>query len=267
MKRNINFTVLVLIICLSILSGCTNNTSNTSQDTLSKEKDTLYQVSTINSLLAGNYDGFQSIGELKKNGDVGIGTFDTLDGELVMIDKKVYKVKDTGVVEEVEDSIKTPFAAVTFFEKDISKELIQISSFNSLTQELDNLIENKELFYAFRIDGVFQYVKTRSVPKQNKPYQILSEVTKNQPTFEYTDIKGSLIGFWCPEYVGGVNVPGYHLHFISEDRIKGGHLLDIRFDKASAYADVTGSFDMDLSQLSVSGSISDVQKEIDKVEK
>ena len=267
MKRNSNFLIFILIICLSILSGCTNHASGISQDTLSKDKDTLYQVSTINSLLAGNYDGFQSIGDLKENGDVGIGTFDTLDGELVMIDKKVYKVKDTGVVEEVEDSVTTPFAAVTFFDKDISEELVQISDFNSLTQELDNLIENKELFYAFRIDGIFQYVKTRSVPKQNKPYQILSEVTKNQPTFEYTDIKGSLIGFWCPKYVGGVNVPGYHLHFISEDRIKGGHLLDIRFDKASTYADITDSFHMDLSQLSVSGSIADVQKEIDRTEK
>lgn len=107
---------------------------NTSQDMLPKEKDTLYQVSTINSLIAGNYDGFQSIGELKENSDFGIGTFDTLDGELVMIDKKVYKVKDTGAVEEVEDSVKAPFAAVTYFEKDKSKELMEISGFNSLTQ-------------------------------------------------------------------------------------------------------------------------------------
>ncbi|WP_459927948.1 acetolactate decarboxylase [Desulfosporosinus burensis] len=46
---------------------------------LSKESDTLYQVSTINSLLAGNYDGFQSVGKLKENGDIGIGTFDMLN--------------------------------------------------------------------------------------------------------------------------------------------------------------------------------------------
>ena len=266
MKKNVNFFILipVLIISLSLLSGCTKNTT---QATLSKENDTLYQVSTINSLLAGNYDGLQTIGKLKEKGDIGIGTFDMLDGELVMIDKKVYQVKATGQVIEVGDSIKAPFAAVTFFDKDITKESIPISNFKSLTQELDNLIVSKELFYAFRIDGTFKYVKTRSVPKQNKPYQILSEVTKNQPTFEYRDVTGSLIGFWCPEYVGGVNVPGYHLHFISDDRTKGGHLLEISFDKASINIDVTDSFNMALSPESVSGAITDIQKEIDKVEK
>lgn len=123
------------------------------------------------------------------------------------------------------------------------------------------------MFYAIQNRWIFQYVKTRSVPKQNKPYRILSEVTKSQPVFEYKDVKGSLIGFWCPEYVGGVNVPGYHLHFISDDRTKGGHLLDIRFDKANVYEDVTDSFNMDLFQLSISGAITDVQKEIEKVEK
>ncbi len=264
MKKNMGIILGMLIICGYLSSGCSKNMI---EDKVAEQRDTLYQISTIDSLLAGNYDGFQSIGVLKGNGDIGIGTFDELDGELVMIDKKVYKIKDTGKVEEVGDTIKTPFAAVTFFDKDISKELMNINNYDSLKQELDKLIEYKDSFYAFRLDGTFKYVKTRSVPKQKKPYPVLSEVTKNQPTFEYNDIKGSLVGFWCPEYVGSINVPGYHLHFISDDRAKGGHLLDMSFIEAGVYADITNAFKMELSQSNVSGQISKVKEEIKKVEK
>lgn len=248
-------------MCLSLFSGCTSKTTGNNL-----ERDTLYQVSTLNSLLVGNYDGLQTVSELKANGDIGIGTFDALDGELVMIDRKVYKVKDTGKVEEMEDSVKIPFAAVTFFDEDSSKELVDINDFDSLKKELDSLIENKDLFYAIKVDATFNYVKTRSVPKQEKPYPVLSEVTKNQPTFEYTEVKGSLVGFWCPEYVGGINVPGYHLHFISDDRTKGGHLLEVDFDKANVYMDITEGFTMQLSQESVFGNIADMEEEIRNVE-
>lgn len=264
MKKGLRVIIGMLIIFGSLLSGCSKNTI---EPKVVEQRDTLYQISTIDSLLAGNYDGFQSMGALKENGDIGIGTFDELDGELVMIDKKVYKVKDTGKVEEVENTIKTPFAAVTFFDKDISKKLVNINNYDSLKQELDKLIEYKDSFYAFRLDGTFKYVKVRSVPKQAKPYPVLSEVTKNQPMFEYSDVKGSLVGFWCPEYVGSINVPGYHLHFIADDRTKGGHLLDMSFIEADVYADITNAFKMELSQSKVSSEISKVEDEMNKVEK
>ena len=264
MKKSIQIILGMVMISSCLLSGCSNQTSAAK---VVEQRETLYQVSTIGSLLAGNYDGLQSIGTLKEHGDIGIGAFDELDGELVMIDGKVFKVKDTGKVEEMTDTTKAPFAEVTFFDKDISKELVKITNFDYLKQELDKVIEHKDSFYAFRIDGTFKHVKVRSVPKQKKPYPVLSEVTKNQPTFDYYETKGSLIGFWCPDYVGSINVPGYHLHFISGDRTKGGHLLDISFDKASAYADVINAFNMELPQSSVAGQITDVKGEIEKVEK
>lgn len=262
LKKGIRIVIVMFVICGCIFLGC----SKESTKNVEEERDTLYQLSTIESLLVGNYDGNENIGALKEKGDIGIGTFDKLDGELVMIDKKVYKVKDTGIVEEVADSITTPFAAVTFFDKDFNKEFNNIASYDFLKEELDKLIEYKNYFYAFRIDGTFQYIKVRSVPKQEKPYPVLSEVTKNQPIFEYNDIKGSIVGFWCPEYIGSINVPGYHLHFISDDRTKGGHLLNVSFDKADVYGDITDVFYMELTQSNTSESIANVKEEIEKVE-
>lgn len=249
-----------------LLTGCTGNIS-ASIGTPDELKDTIYQVSTLNSLLMGNYDGYESVEVLKNNGDLGIGTFDTLDGEMVMIDGKVYKVKSTGEVVEVEDSVTVPFAAVTYFERDRKVTLSGMTNLDTLKLELDKQITDKDMFYAIRIDGVFQDVKVRSVPKQEKPYPVLTEITKNQPVYEYKDVKGSLVGFWCPEYVGGTNVPGYHLHFISEDRSQGGHLLDVSFESAEAALDISDDFHMSLTQGEAQGTISNLGDEIEGAEK
>jgi acetolactate decarboxylase len=242
-------------------AGCTKKIDT------SVDRDTLYQVSTINSLLSGNYDGFVTIEELKKHGDIGVGTFDMLDGEMIVLNGEVYQINSEGKVIKVNDEVTTPFAEVTKFEEDSSQNLTSIDSIDTLQKQLDNLIINRELFYAFRIDTEFDYIKTRSVPKQVKPYPILSEVTKNQSIFEYHDVKGTVVVVWCPEYVGGVNVSGYHMHFISDDRTMGGHLLDLRFQRGDVLVDEMKGFEMHLSNESTKGSLMDIEDEINKVER
>ncbi len=256
------YVSIVVCFCVFMLStGCAKKIDPSDMG------DTLYQVSIINSLLLGNYDGFVTIGELKKHGDIGLGTFDMLDGEMIVLDGEVYRIDSEGKVIEVDDEVTTPFAAVTMFDKDAFQKLIDIDSIDILQKQLDMFITNKDLFYVFRIDAQFDYIKTRSVPKQEKPYPILSEVTKNQSIFEYHDVKGTVVVAWCPDYIGGVNVSGYHMHFISEDRTKGGHLLELRFQNGDVIVDETKSFEMHLSNEGAKGSLTNIEDEINKVER
>lgn len=207
------------------------------------ERDTLLQISIINALLEGRYDGIVSCGDLKKKGDFGIGTFDRLDGEMVFLDGAIYKVEADGSVSEQADSEKTPFASVTWFDEDVVFEAENIGSYEALRDAIDIRIGgDPNMFYAVRVDAEFEYVKTRSVPKQSKPYPKLAEVTKNQPEFEFENVKGSLAGFWCPAHAAALNVPGYHLHFLSQDRRAGGHLLECRTRRARVAIDVTPLF-------------------------
>lgn len=230
--------------------------------------DTLYQVSTLDSLTAGNYDGIITDKELLSKGNFGLGTFDKLDGEMLVLDGKVYQVKASGKVETPPDSIMTPFSAVTYFENDISQDVAQVQDFDALKAMIDQMIIKKDRFYAIRVDGTFAKIKTRSVPPQEKPYPILSEVTKNQSVFNFENVKGSVIGFWCPSNIGTINAQGYHLHFISDDRNQGGHLLDISFDKATINLDETRFFELEIGEAAQQdGGIEDRQAEIDKVEK
>ncbi len=213
-----------------------------------ENQDLLFQVSAINALLEGVYDGDISYGQLKRYGNFGIGTFNSLDGEMIGLEGKFYQITAQGLANVVDDEMKTPFAVVTFFEPDRTVLLPETLDYGKLEEYLDRLLPTKNIFYAVKIEGVFEYVKTRSVPRQNKPYLPLVEVLKNQPTFEFRKVKGTVVGFRCPLYVTGINVPGYHLHFIREDRKAGGHVLECRPENVRVEIDHTLQFHMVLPE-------------------
>ena len=153
---------------------------------------------------------------------MGIGTFNGLDGEMIGLDGAFYQIKADGIAYLVDGSMRTPFAVVTFFESDQMVWLDKASDYKELEKYLDDLLPTPNIFYALKIEGIFEYIRTRSVPRQNKPYAPLVEVIKNQPIFEFHQVKGTMVGFCYPGYAKGINVPGYHLHFITEDRKEGG---------------------------------------------
>lgn len=191
----------------------------------SPDANHLYQVSTINALLEGGYDGNITCGDLLKQGDFGIGTFDGLDGEMIALGGKIYRISSDGAASEVDGNEKSPFACVTFFRPEREVVLKESLNLKNLEDYLDRILPSRNIFYAIRLDGVFGYVKTRSVPRQNKPYPRLVDVVKNQPLFELREVEGTVVGFRCPDYIQGINVPGYHFHFITADRKSGGHVL------------------------------------------
>ncbi|HOS93719.1 MAG TPA: acetolactate decarboxylase [Armatimonadota bacterium] len=215
-------------------------------DDVGPPPDVLFQVSTINALLDGAYTGGLSIGELRQHGDTGIGTFDCLDGELVLLEGHAYQVLATGEVRSVEDTATTPFASATTFRTDASAELDQPADLDAIKAALDGLRISDNLFYAARVDGHFAAVRTRSVPRQEKPFPPLAAVTQNQPEFETKDVDGTVVGFWCPRFVEGVNVGGWHLHFLSADRRFGGHLLALAAGRASLAVDAKAQFSLHL---------------------
>ena len=243
-NKIIRYTRCIVFVLLVMVLGIF--TEAYSQD--SGRDDVLFQVSTIDALLEGVYDGDVTFGELGRHGDFGIGTFNRLDGEMICLDGEFYKIRVDGKVYSVPNEEKTPFAVITDFSADSTLKVNNIEGFKLLEERLNPLISSKNIFYAIRIDGKFEYVKTRSVPGQSEPYQPLASVVKEQALFEFEDVRGTIVGFWCPSYVKGINVPGYHLHFILEDRSSGGHLLECKISDATVKIDDTFSFYMVLPE-------------------
>ena len=188
---------------------------------------TLYQVSTAAALVEGIYQGAVRVGTLREHGDLGLGTFENLDGEMVVVDGRFYQVRGDGSVRECEDDALSPFAVVTRFEPDVQVVLNQCPDLDRLTAGFDALRKSENLFSALRVDGHFEYVHTRAMCRTKEGVPLV-QAAAVQPEFEFQNIHGTLVGFWTPEYARALNVPGYHLHFLSTDRSSGGHLLQCR---------------------------------------
>ena len=237
--------IIASLLCLLFVTaaGCSTNVPFPGYaDNPISERETLVQISTIDALLAGIYDGVVTLETLKRYGDFGIGTFEGLDGEMAGFDGSFYQVKADGIAYPASDSMETPFASVTFFDSDCKARLSEGMNYGQLEKFLDGMLPTSNIFYAIKIEGTFSYMKTRSVPRQKKPYPPLVEVTKNQPVFEFGDVEGTMAGFRCPSYINGVNVPGYHLHFLTENKDAGGHVLEFKTEEAVASLDYTSDF-------------------------
>jgi len=205
-------------------------------------RNTLFQTSTIDALLAGLYDGDISCRHLLKHGHFGIGTFNRLDGEMVVLEGTIYQVKGDGKVYKPDPNCKTPFAAMCYFNPEKTISINTNTDYKRLERLIDASAPNQNLFYAIRITGQFRSMKTRSVLAQKKPYPPLKEVTSNQPEFDMNNVFGTIVGFRCPPYVNGINVPGYHLHFISGDRTRGGHVLSFEMINGRCDVDILEKF-------------------------
>lgn len=185
---------------------------------------TLFQVSTSGALVAGIYEGTVSAGVILQHGDFGLGTFENLDGEMVVLDGHVYRVQGTGKVSEVAQDALAPFAVVTRFAPEVDLELAPTDTLAALTGRCDDYRRSDNIFYAFRLDGHFHHVRTRAVSPPADHGRLI-DAAKAQAEFEFNDIQGTLVGLWSPGFSSAFSILGYHFHFLSQDRLHGGHLL------------------------------------------
>jgi len=213
--------------------------------TLPVDRETLYQVSTIDALMQGVFDGIQPVGELKSHGDFGIGTFDALDGEMIVLDGIVYQAKADGRIYNAADRQTTPFATVTYFSRDFSNVTGNPMNFSAFSSTMTRGLPSQNMVYAVRMQGSFPSMKVRAIPAQQTPYPTLTEAAQEQSVYTYTDTTGSVVGFYTPLFLEGLNVPGFHLHYLSDDRQSGGHILDFTLPKNTVIEyDITPEFHM-----------------------
>jgi acetolactate decarboxylase len=191
-----------------------------------REHHVLFQASTIGALLEGSYEGDVSFAELARRGDLGLGTVNGLDGEMIALDGRFWRADADGAIHPVAAEERTPFAVVTRFDPSIEFELERPKA--ELLAAVDERLPTGTPSCALRVDGVFERMRARSVPRQTPPYRPLAEVIAEQHEFELGPVEGTMVGFRFPDYAEGIEVAGWHAHFIAADRSRGGHVLDSR---------------------------------------
>ena len=216
------------------------------------DKPVFYQVSTLNALMMGNFDGVVTVGELLRHGSWGIGTYEGLDGEAIVCDGHAYDAHADGTTAEYPADARLAFATVAdFTDRAAAFELSGAATIAEVKGALDDARrahdDNDNAWVMMAMHGEFGSLRVRSCEKQPaKPYPTLSEVAASQHEHAYQHQSGWVIGVWVPTYLEGINLPGWHIHFLSDDRQRGGHLLELAVDRASGKLESYARFEMDL---------------------
>ena len=185
----------------------------------------LYVSSPVNALVQGILREDKTLKQILTHGNFGLGTYNDLDGEMILLDENFYQIRADGTVSVASLNASSPYACVTAFVATHQIRLNGSFDYADLQKQIDGLILSKNLMYAIKIEGKFASVRARSVPKQSS-YRPLVDVAGDQKEFQFQDMSGVLVGFWTPDFMQSISVPGYHLHFLSADKMHGGHLLD-----------------------------------------
>lgn len=245
MKRQTTYIFLIVLLLLAVvaLAFWAIQDHRATGDT-----DTLYQVSTKAALSNGSFGGIISVGELKQHGDFGLGTYQGLDGEMIVANGSVYQAKSDGKVSLAGDNASVPFAEVTYFHADKTVDLSGSYNYSQLVSALNAYIPPNGTFYAIRIDGNFAYMKVRAAPGEEPPYTSLTDALKKENVFELYNVSGTLVGIYSPGYSDGIGFPGYHFHFISDDRMHGGHVYDFTTDGNAVQLDPLSNLYVELNE-------------------
>lgn len=188
-----------------------------------------FQISTLDALSAGVFQGAMNFRELRQYGNFGLGTFAGLDGEMIGLENRFYQVKSDGAVVTVTDAAQTPFAVVTQFRPTQIITLTGTLTYAELQTALDQKLPSLNYPYALAIRGQFPQLEFRSVPGQAPPYPTLGAVVKQQTLFNFEQVSATLVGFRLPQNMQGINAAGYHFHGLTQDKKGGGHLLAGKF--------------------------------------
>ncbi len=245
-KTCLLMTLVCVMVCLTSFS-----TVGTCEEHVVPDPETIYQVALLQSLAQGHYDGIITVGELKTHGDTGIGTFEGVNGEMIVLDSVVYQAIHDGTILVPPDTETVPFSNVTFFEPDTQLHLTDVSDMASLQEQLNQAVNENgaNLFYMVKITGEFPAIKVRSEYKQEKPYRELDvALAADQVECDLENIRGTMVGLYCPSFMGGMNSIGWHFHFITEDLTRGGHVLQVQVGSADAFLDATPAFTLTLPE-------------------
>ena len=231
---------LCCLSCFLVLCACVRQPA--------PSEPALTQYSTLEALSAGVFDGQMSLAELSRKGDMGLGTFDDLNGEMILLDGVFYRAKVDCTLERPSRTDETPFATVVFFKPQQTVELGSVASLAELSKALEANLPSPRVFAAVRLHGQFDSVTIRSVPPSSQPYPTLAQAFEKQNVRELTNVSGSMVAIYFPPQSGTLGVPGWHIHFVRDGADLGGHVLAARLSSGEARIMVVRDVDLHLPE-------------------
>ena len=189
----------------------------------------IYQVSTLQALALGYTRPVVTVQELLAHGDTGLGTFEHVDGEMIVLDGVCYQAKPGGSVVRSEEASGVPFAVAGFVKDGRRFQMEEKQDIDAIKRELTLRIEEEfglNSIHIARIDGWFHTIHARAgAPYRSQHITLKAILSKTQKDFCFEQLHGTLVCVYYPDYMDGINAAGWHMHFLSEDRTLGGHVF------------------------------------------
>lgn len=185
---------------------------------------TVWQLSPFALLMGGAFDGVVSVREVAWHGNMGVGASDELNGEFAVLNGRFYQFLAGGRAEQPAQSMPVPFAIMTRWSGGVPVQLASGQQFTAPDlPAVDAQLPTTDAFYALMLTGTWSQVRARTFKRQTPPYRPIDAAM--QDTFTIQNVRGTMVGFREPQAVGSLSVPNYHLHFVSENGTRGGHVL------------------------------------------
>lgn len=202
-------------------------------DDFSVPTDEIFHYSVMDALRNGVYKGGLTVKALERVGDFGLGTYNHLDGELVGLDGVFYRIDGGGKVSAAEADRQIPFGSFAFFKDDVRQTLKPTGDFGALQEQILRSLPSRNQLYAIRVKGTFAEVTAGGARKLAEGDRTpIAELMKGRPLFTRQNVTGTIIGFYFPTYVGGVDLSPFHMHFLSDDKTFGGHMVEVKLTGA-----------------------------------
>ncbi|MBB5283749.1 acetolactate decarboxylase [Rhabdobacter roseus] len=168
----------------------------------------------------------------------GLGPVEYLTGEILILDGQSYKstvVSETAMRVEKTYDLKAPFfgyATITQWSKQALPDYVQ--TIPQLDQYLDQQTNNSPHPYLFKLSGTIEEATIHIVnlPKGSK-VSSPAEAHQGQQNYGLTNEQADIVGFFSTEHkaIFTHHDTYVHMHLITKDRQKMGHLDEVRFKK------------------------------------
>lgn len=190
----------------------------------------IYQASTLQALALGYTKPVVTVRELLEHGDTGLGTFESVDGEMIVLDGVCYQARDDGSIVQAEDEAGVPFAVSGFIKDGNRFQIEEMPNLEAIKAELTLSIDldfSLNSIHIARIDGWFKKIHARAgAPYRSQHVSLKSILSKTQKDFSFEGLYGTLVCVYFPDYMDGINASGWHMHFLSKDKKYGGHVFE-----------------------------------------
>ena len=191
----------------------------------------IFQISTLQALALGYSRAVVPVSELLKHGDIGLGTFEDVNGEMIVADGECWRATEDGTVWRAEPDMGVPFASVAKAGYSVDFEIEGIKDIGKLKELLTLKIEEDfglNSIHIARIDGYFHTIHARAgAPYRSQHITLKDILSKTQKDFCFESLYGTLVCVYYPDYMDGINASGWHMHFVSQDRSLGGHVFEV----------------------------------------